>query len=1128
MITRKLLLTAAILIFSVSFAAGQYSYWFDCADKASPQAVFTGGAQLDIDASSLPEGRHTVHVRYVDSNGQASLVSRDFLRIKSPDGLTPRFYIDGIPAVVDGQDGAAAGSFHFEFDASELSIGLHTVAVQFTGEDGVIPTDIAEGLFLRVPEKSETDGMTCFYTIDNDPSGYSVGSIVNGLLHADIDVAALADGLHSIRFLLAGKPPVTTQAFSAYFVKIPQGGIGIKNYSYWINDDIDNQASFNLENPETPASIMSLFPVREYAFRSTDYHFAVEDEKPVIYPLNHFNMLVSDNRGYLNVSSSPFHDTRQKIDSAIDTISPGIAKMTGPFKDNEIKIYSFTAQYGDSLILGTDRNASVDLYDNSGSLLFASRGIDIVNGAGTHTRSDGTHYAVIHDVSQNLPTNLRLDRIDRFALLEHTPSRHANEGLMIMSLAGNGFESLRKVWLSKGDIVVGCDSVVTTGHSRAKALFDFGFDSMATCGTYDLGLVFNADDKTDTIVVPDALVLEPLQYVEPKVEVSLKQAVRQLPHTLSVSVTNLSNTSLWAVPFNVAYDNLDVELYRRFVVAGVPESAGKKEPLYYDTDNLLGKGVEGRYMPLYIPWLEPGETKTLTFALKSTDKKMNFYAWCGLPLSQEVKRFLSVSETEKAPVKIRESNFNYNRLSDFQSTANEVGGSVGGGGGNAITAGNIGISIGCTLGGIVLAGGNNSFNAWRDAYPGLLDDDDLPYTNIPHGMTPGAILNGAGILPGAFGDALDNSLRPRNQNNAENDNPNPTPYPLDIPRPCDPNEMRGYVAPSGSNHIGLDVARIDYTIEFENEPEVATAPASYIRIENKLDSKLFDTGTFRARSLSIGSRTVELADGASGVVTVDMRPEINSIASAEWNISEDGSLVVEINTLDPLTMDIAENPWNGVLPVNYDGSGIGEFEYEIGLQTNLPDSTRIANSARIVFNTENPIATDSWVNTTDYSRPTARMRTVRTADNLNFEFEAESSDAGSGIWYRKLYGQRAGELSWNLLLDGIDSDKFVYTADKVEADMYYSVLAVDKAGNIQDDSILRKVMGDADSNRKVDASDTVMLVEVSLGNKAQYDAEVADINGDGRIDVQDVVTCAYIYLKTGVRQERTRKYSKTK
>ena len=71
-------------------------------------------------------------------------------------------------------------------------------------------------------------------------------------------------------------------------------------------------------------------------------------------------------------------------------------------------------------------------------------------------------------------------------------------------------------------------------------------------------------------------------------------------------------------------------------------------------------------------------------------------------------------------------------------------------------------------------------------------------------------------------------------------------------------------------------------------------------------------------------------------------------------------------------------------------------------------------------------------------------------------------------------------------------------------------------------------MGDADSNRKVDASDTVMLVEVSLGNKAQYDAEVADINGDGRIDVQDVVTCAYIYLKTGVRQERTRKYSKTK
>lgn len=1124
MVIRKLLLTSAFALVNAAMAFGQYSYWFDYAPAITAPAVQAGGGTLELDASALPEGRHTVHVRYVDANGASTTASKDFLRVYSPAKLTGAICIDGIPATPTG---GGAGSYSYDFDASALPMGLHTVTAQLMGSDGAMSTDIVEGLFMRVPMDSEMNRLTCYYTIDGSPAGLSTGSIVNGLLHADVDAASLADGLHTVHFMLVGEPPLSTRAYSAYFIKIPQGGIGIKSYSYWINDDTDSKVSINLDNPETPASIVSLLPVKEYPFRSSSYHFAVEDGMPTIYPVNDFNMYVSDNRGYMKVSSTPFHDSRRKVEFTQDVIETGVAKKTGAFKNNEVKVYAFDAAYGDSLILSADRAASVEVYDNTGEKLLTTNGIDIVKGAGTHARTDGRHYAVVHDAARNFSTALRVDKIDRFALLEHAPTSHANEGLMIMSLAGNGFESLREVRLKNENAVICSDSIVTTGNSRANALFDLGYEAETECGVYGIEMIFKAEDHNDTVLVADALKLEKLRYADPVVEVNLKQAVRELPHLLNVSVTNVSNASLWALPLNIAYDNLEVELYRRFTVAGVPEKAGKAEPLYYDTSNLLGKGVEGRYIPLYIPWLKPGETKTLTFALKTSDKSMNFYAWCGLPISQEVKQYLPEDGARNAPARARRSNFNYNRLNDLQGAAGEVGDAVGGAG-SMVTAGNLGISIGSAIGGIVLIGGNNSFKAWMDAYPGLLTEDDLPYSDVPDGMTPGAILNGAGILPNAFGDALDNSLRPRNQNNAENDNPNPAPCPLNIPRPCDPNEMRGYVAQSGSKHVGLATDTLGYTIEFENEPEVATAPASYIRIENQLNAELFDCASFKAKAVTIGRKSVDLRDAEGGVVTLDMRPDINSIASVSWKVSAAGLLTVEINTLDPLTMDAAEDPWNGVLPVNYDGNGIGEFEYTVGLKEGLPDSTRIENAAHIVFNTENPIATDTWVNVTDYSRPTGRLKTVKTADNIIFEFDTESDDKGAGVWYRKLYGQQAGTTTWTLLMDGIDADKFVYKAESVQADMYYTVLVVDKAGNTQEETVLAKIMGDTDSNHKVDAADTVMLVDVSLGNKADYDTDVADINGDGRIDVQDVVTCAYIYLKTGVRQERTRKYPKNK
>lgn len=56
----------------------------------------------------------------------------------------------------------------------------------------------------------------------------------------------------------------------------------------------------------------------------------------------------------------------------------------------------------------------------------------------------------------------------------------------------------------------------------------------------------------------------------------------------------------------------------------------------------------------------------------------------------------------------------------------------------------------------------------------------------------------------------------------------------------DPNDILGYVAPSGSHYVGVNQKKLGYTIEFENDATKATASAHEIVIKDKLDANIFD------------------------------------------------------------------------------------------------------------------------------------------------------------------------------------------------------------------------------------------------------------------------------------------------
>ena len=182
----------------------------------------------------------------------------------------------------------------------------------------------------------------------------------------------------------------------------------------------------------------------------------------------------------------------------------------------------------------------------------------------------------------------------------------------------------------------------------------------------------------------------------------------------------------------------------------------------------------------------------------------------------------------------------------------------------------------------------------------------------------------------------------------------------------DPNDIYGYQDEYGSKVIRGGLTDVYYTIEFENDPEFATASAHDIYVSDQLDSSLFDLSTFSPTRIQIGDQEVTLTDEnrAAQVVTIDLRPRIYAIAQVAWSFNATtGFAEWHISSLDPMTNEPTTEAMDGVLPVNNGGNGIGQLSFDISLKPNLPIDTEIPNSATIVFDTNEPIVTPTWVNT---------------------------------------------------------------------------------------------------------------------------------------------------------------------
>ena len=241
---------------------------------------------------------------------------------------------------------------------------------------------------------------------------------------------------------------------------------------------------------------------------------------------------------------------------------------------------------------------------------------------------------------------------------------------------------------------------------------------------------------------------------------------------------------------------------------------------------------------------------------------------------------------------------------------------------------------------------------------------------------------------------------------------------ISIVRSWDPNEMVGPAGVGDMNYIA-ETRTMDYRIMFENKKE-ATAPAYRIRISDELDENVFDVSTVRFGDTS--------HDGAG----------------YNWKMTREGNR---------LSWDI-----EGIeLPPNVNApEGEGFVSFSVDLKPGLKDGTQLKNKAAIIFDYNETIWTNEYVNTLDLAAPQSSIKEHSVGADNTVTVRCTGSDAESGISHYLFYGSaNGGEYQY---MGQSQEPEFSFKQDPNTV-IDIKVLAVDNVGNTQASSTTGYTVG---------------------------------------------------------------------
>lgn len=1173
--------------------AKSIGYWFDNDASNLQKTDDLSGSYLP-DVSSLSDGMHTIHYLLQATDGTVSSIKTDVF-VKTEEALSDDIFGASISAKsvaywfdedVSSLQTSNDLSGAYVINVSPLGDGLHTLHYVLLGNDGTaysIKTETfikMEGILPDDIIGTSVAAKSFAYWFDEDISSLQMTDDLSGIYV--LDVSSLSDGLHTLHYHVVGADGNIYGTTTTMFLKDEEQFAvhepnRITKYMYWLNHDNSTVRTVTLDQSTNPYTLISLLPLQRMPIRSSNFHFQIDDGVPTIYAKNDFNIRFYDSKGEFvdnfmeNERTFIDYGVSQKITDT-ELLEPRkITTIEKPIA-NEIKWYYLNAEPGDSLEFKLDRAATIQLFSPSGKEFYKVSGAESVKWGGCHVEESGMYYLALHDVTAHLGTTISLDynHIDKYDVLRQDVNVVGNGGCSTITFEGNGFRDLYAVDLfnEQGDSI----HHVYLGHesdAMTSVVFDF---KDAMIGNYNAKFRFTGEDKifSNLIIVEEACDIELVTtIIYPSV------FLRGTSTTFTTKTTNKGNQTAYRVPIHYIFKSS---------IGGISRIKKKDGTRQRPSDDVDYGDLTEKEKELLRELFEKIQNDPTFIIMEAEDEDGNpideshyVQAYVDIPPNSSVALSLTVNANQDVE-------FNYNvpthyptintkgithsassnaYCNDFKDALDCLTGSASLIGdiasdimnkalpntsatliANTISCGLNIIQTTNELTGRILCGDHESpvqqnfvANVWSkmkevDAITSAVTtitkcaQKFIPaesWLNLFNAFADNKKVKAVKYMIGAGAtyEACSrwySKLRPVTSKSINS---------------LDPNDIYGYTAESGNQAVKDGLTDVYFRIEFENDPEHATGPAHEIVVSDQLDAAKFDLSTFKPTRIEIGQKSAELTGDKNFVTTIDMRPEIYAIAQVKGTFDEStGMAKWHITSLDPMTMEPTEDPMNGVLPINEDGSGIGQILFDISLKNGLAHGTEIPNQATIIFDANEPITTPTWTNIVDVVPPASKVdyTSMEKPDTVTLHFTGE--DEGSGVWRYTVYVQDGKNAPWREV--GV-TDSCAFDFEYAEGiDYGFCVLATDSAGNVERKELAREaklhsfVAGDANSDGVVDTKDAVLVISYYLGRSDTYlNMSAADIVEDDVIDTKDAVAIINKYLTTStnpkVKVKKTRK-----
>ena len=279
--------------------------------------------------------------------------------------------------------------------------------------------------------------------------------------------------------------------------------------------------------------------------------------------------------------------------------------------------------------------------------------------------------------------------------------------------------------------------------------------------------------------------------------------------------------------------------------------------------------------------------------------------------------------------------------------------------------------------------------------------------------------------------------------------PNPATLTTRQVRSSDPNDKFGPLGVGTQQWVSASQP-LPYTVDFENVA-TATAPAHRITITDTLDPSL-DPRSFRLGEITFGDTTVTIPANRSHFQTeIDLGP---SHANLKADISAgidvvNHQAIWSIVAVDPATNLETQDPTIGLLPPD-DAThrGEGHVLYTIKPTAGSATGTVVNNTATIVFDTNEPINTNTWTNTLDAETPISKVTALPAVSAPAFTVSWAGTDgkAALALTYDIYVSDNGGPFT--AFLTGTSLTSATFTGTPGHTYGFFSI-AHDAAGNVE-------------------------------------------------------------------------------